>query len=124
MSDKKRVLIAEDEEFIAALYKLNLEQKGVEVTLVYNGRQVIDTLKTLKPDLLLLDLMMPEMDGFEVLERLQKNKPAKACPIIVLTNLSQQVDRAKCQEMGAKDFIVKSETSADDLWIKICPYLQ
>jgi len=124
MNDKKHILIVEDEEFIASLYKMNLEQKGVEVTTVYNGQQAIDTLKTITPDLMLLDLLMPEVDGFEVLERLKKNKQKISFPIIILTNLSQQIDKKKCEKMGAEDYIVKSELGTEELWSKLSPYLK
>ncbi len=65
---------------------------------------------------------MPEMDGFEVLEQLKKNH-IHAPVIVVLTNLSQNIDRQKCIELGVSDYIIKSETSAEDLWSKVKKYV-
>ena len=124
MTGLKHIFIVEDEEFIASLYKINLEQKGVKVSLAHNGQQAIDFLKTNTPDIMLLDLLMPEVDGFEVLEHLKKNKPKKSFPIIVLTNLSQQIDKEKCEELGAQGYIVKSDMGVEDLWAQITPYLK
>lgn len=117
----KKILLAEDEEFIANLYKLELEKHEMEVTLVDNGKLALEAFKKEKFDMLLLDLMMPEMDGFEVLEHLQKEKIH--IPIIVMTNLSQNVDQKKCEELGAKDYIIKADVDAPDVWEKVKKYL-
>lgn len=117
----KKILIAEDEAFIASLYKLNLEKQGVEVTIVGNGKLALDSIKKERFDMLLLDLMMPEMDGFEVLEYLKKNNIH--IPTIVLTHLSQNVDQKKCMDLGAKDYIIKADVDAPDVWEKMKKYL-
>lgn len=119
----RKILIAEDEEFIAKLYKFELEQhSGVEVTVVLNGRQAIEAVKKDKYHLVLLDLLMPDMDGFSVLAELKKNNVG--IPVtVVLTNLGQDVDRKKCRKLGAEDYLVKSDTGAGDLWEKVKKYV-
>ncbi len=119
----RNILIAEDEEFIAKLYKFELEQhEGVEVDVVPNGHQALDAIKKKNYHLVLLDLLMPDMDGFSVLAELKKNH-IRIPVTVVLTNLSQDVDRQKCRELGAEDYLVKSDTSAGDLWEKVKKYL-
>ena len=119
----RKILIAEDEAFIANLYKIELEQQaGVEVKVALNGKEALEMIKKEKFSLLLLDLLMPDMDGFEVLAALKKDH-IRIPVTVVLTNLSQDIDRKKCKELGAEDYIIKSETSADELWEKVKKYL-
>lgn len=116
-----KILIAEDEEFIANLYKVNLEKHGVEAEVAGDGQAAIDALDRERPDLLLLDLLMPDKDGFQVLEHIMSK--GYELPVVILTNLSQEIDKQKCQEMGAKDFFVKSDLSVEELWERISAYL-
>lgn len=113
----KKILIAEDELPIASALKLKLEHSGYSVTPVSNGEDAIRKLKDLKFDLLILDLMMPKLDGFGVLEQMKKN--GIKTPVIVATNLSQPEDEAKAKELGATDFFVKSNVPLSDLVTKI-----
>lgn len=119
---QKHILIAEDEEFIATLYKINLEKNGVTVTITHNGNEALAFLETHRPDLILLDILMPEMDGIGVLKEIQRK--GYHIPVIMLTNMSQDFDRVECQKLGALDFIVKSNTDINALWQKIQPYLR
>lgn len=112
-----KILIAEDEEFIASLYKLELERHGAEVKIVVNGQEALEAIAQEHFDALLLDLMMPVVDGFEVLEQLK----AKSInlPTLVLTNLSQVADQEKCAELGAKDYVIKADTDAPEVWAHV-----
>lgn len=112
-----KILIGEDENFIASLYKLELQRHGVEVTLAANGQEVLDAMEKETFDALLLDLIMPGVDGFEVLQRLQARK--SQVPVLVLTNLSQNADQDKCMKLGAKEYIVKVDIDAPDVWRKV-----
>ncbi len=109
----KKILIAEDEKPLSRALDLKLTNEGYEVTVAYNGVEAIEKLKTDKYDLLLLDLVMPELDGFGVLEEMKKNKIK--VPTIVLTNLSQDQDREKVIKLGAKDFFVKSDSPISNI---------
>lgn len=114
MSDtSKTILIAEDERAISKALQLKLTKLGYEVTAVFNGKQALDMLSSMEYDLVLLDLMMPEVDGFAVLEQLQKDK--KNQKVIVSSNLSQDSDFAKAKELGAIDYYVKSNTSISEV---------
>jgi CheY-like chemotaxis protein len=104
----KRVVVAEDEKPLAHALELKLTNEGYDVTLVRNGQECVDLVSQGGVDVLLLDLMMPVMDGFQVLEKLQsiEGRPTT----IVLSNLSQQEDENKALSLGAQKFFIKSNT--------------
>ena len=104
----KKILIAEDEKPMARALELKLNKSGYEAKAVYDGEQAIAELEANKYDLMLLDLMMPKLDGFGVLG-VMKEKKIKV-PVIVSTNLSQEGDIEKAKVLGAKDYFVKSDT--------------
>lgn len=110
MSQKQnlRILIAEDEVPIAKALKLKLEKSGFEVNIAKNGEEALSMLEEEKYDLMLLDLIMPVMDGFSVLKEIRKKE--NPIPIIVLSNLSQEEDLKKAEDLGAMDYFIKSDT--------------
>ncbi len=116
-----KILLAEDETFIASLYKLELERHGIEVKMVENGKQALRAMENEVFDLLLLDLIMPDIDGFEVLKQMHDKKIV--LPTIVLTNLSQNVDQQKCAEYGVKDYLIKADIDAPEVWNRVQKYL-
>ena len=105
---KKKILIVEDEEPMARALVLKLEKEGYEAKSVEDGSKALEVLDKEKFDLILLDLMMPKLDGFGVLEEIKKRNIK--VPVIVSSNLSQDSDFKKAKELGAKDFFVKSDT--------------
>lgn len=107
-NSKIKILIAEDDSFLAQMYSEKLETEGFKVVLATNGVEAIDRMKLEKPDLLLLDLLMPKKDGFEVLKEKIADKDIKNIPVIVLTNLSQNEDIKRCYDLGARDFMIKA----------------
>lgn len=104
----KKILIAEDEKPMSKALEIKLGREGYDVKAAYNGQEAIDYLKKEKFDLVLLDLIMPKKDGFEVLTEI-KNKKIKTS-VIVLSNLGQEEDMDRAKSLGAKDFFVKSDT--------------
>jgi len=104
----KKILIAEDEKPMAYALELKLNNSGYEAKAVFNGEEALEELTNNKYDLALIDLMMPKMDGFGVLEQL-KEKGIKI-PVIVSSNLSQEADIKKAKSLGAIDYFVKSDT--------------
>ncbi len=118
----RKILIAEDEMFIAKLYKEEMERHQVEATIVGNGKEAIEALGKEHFDLVLLDLLMPVMDGYHVLEYL-KEKGIRIPVVVVITNLDQDFTKGKCRGLGAEDFIVKSDNDAADVWEKVKMYL-
>lgn len=105
---KPHILIAEDERPVAKALELKLSHSGFDVTLAENGEDALKQLDNGQFDLLILDLMMPKLDGFGVLEELQKRN--NATPVIIASNLSQMEDIERAKKMGAKDYYVKSDT--------------
>jgi two-component system cell cycle response regulator CtrA len=108
MKTHKKILIIEDEKTLARALELKLTYSGFEVKAVFNGEEGITLLKKEVFDLILLDLIMPKMDGFTVLAKL-KIKKIKT-PVMILTNLSQENDVKRTKEFGVKDFLIKSNT--------------
>jgi two-component system KDP operon response regulator KdpE len=102
-SDRRRILVVDDEERMVRFIRMNLEQDGYQVTEALNGRQAIDKLRD-TPDLILLDVMMPDIDGFEVLETIRQ---VSNVPVIMLTAKGEEDDRVRGLELGADDYITK-----------------
>jgi two-component system, OmpR family, alkaline phosphatase synthesis response regulator PhoP len=119
----KKLLIAEDDVFLANAYKAKLTKTGFEVGIATDGEELLAMINTFTPDAILLDLMMPKMDGFSVLEKLRKMDQYKSIPIIVATNLGQKEDIDRAMAMGASGYIVKSNLSLSDLVEKINTFL-
>lgn len=108
-----KILIVEDEKPMAKALELKLKSVGYEPTVVHDGAQAIAHLETQPCDLVLLDLMMPNVDGFVVLEEMKTK--AIQVPTIVSTNLSQEQDKERVEALGAVDYFVKSNTSIGDV---------
>jgi two-component system alkaline phosphatase synthesis response regulator PhoP len=102
----KKILLVDDEPDIVEFLKYNLERENFEVLVSYNGKDAIKKL-TLQPDLIVLDIMMPEMDGFEVYEEIKKSEEFREIPIIFLTAKSGETDEIKGLDLGASDYIQK-----------------
>lgn len=110
-----KILIVEDDALMVNLYKKVFEREGFEVSLAQRGAEGISKAKEVLPDLVLLDIMMPEMDGFEVLSKLKADDVTKSIKVIVLTNLAGTGDEERALEMGALKYIVKSEHDPDEV---------
>jgi|SRR3989344_2257894 len=104
-----KVLIVEDDKILSNMYRVKFTNAGHQVALAENGEEGIAKMKAMHPDLVLMDLMMPVMDGFTAIMRIQEDPTLKTVPVIVLTNLSMSEDAKKAIEMGAKDYFVKSD---------------
>ena len=115
----KKIVLADDEQFISIAYKDGLTRAGFDVSVAHNGEEALALVKQVVPDLLLLDLIMPKLNGFEVLKALKADPALQQIPVIVLSNLSQHTDETEVRERGAIDFIVKSDISLQDLVARI-----
>src|SRR3990172_9914310 len=102
----RRILIVDDEQDILALLRYNLQREGYEVQAARNGRQALEEARGL-PDIILLDVMMPEMDGFEVARRLKQDSTTSRIPLLFLTARAGEIDEVVGLELGAEDYIVK-----------------
>jgi DNA-binding response OmpR family regulator len=116
---KKRILIAEDEAAYGKLLKITLEKEGYEVVLTLNGEDLLKAARAGESSLVLLDLVMPVVNGFAVLDKMKSDKKLKMIPIIALSNLGQEEDIEKAKKLGADDYIVKSDEAFYDVIRKI-----
>src|SRR3989304_10338883 len=96
--DRRRILIVDDEERMVRFIRMNLEHDGFQVTEAFNGKQAIQKIRDVNPDLILLDVMMPDIDGFEVLETVREFSNV---PVIMLTARGEEDDRVRGLELGA-----------------------
>ncbi|MCK4635819.1 MAG: response regulator [Candidatus Moranbacteria bacterium] len=123
-ASKKTILLVEDDIFIGDIFETKISISGFNVVKADNGKQAIEKLEEgLKPNLMLLDLRMPEMDGFTVLEKLNEKEEWKEIPVVVLTNFSGEDDIDRCMKMGAKDYLVKSFFTPAEVMEKVEKYI-
>lgn len=105
------LLVAEDDQFYANLYRTKLEKEGFGVVTAANGKETLELLRQHHPNLIILDLVMPEMDGFEVLKKIKEDNALRDVPVIILSNLGQQEDIERAQALGVFKYIIKSNVS-------------
>ena len=115
----KKILIIEDEEIILDLLKKKLAQEGFEISIAENGEEGLRIMKQVLPDLVLLDIVMPKMGGFEVMEEMRKDSELKRIPVIVVSNSGQPVEIDKARELGAKDWLIKTEFDPKEVIDKV-----
>lgn len=104
----KKVLIVEDDRFLASAYKLAFEGEKFQVELAYDGVEAMEKMAVFQPDCIILDLVMPRLDGFGVLEEMKKK--GSKIPVVIATNLGQEGEIEKAKALGADEYIIKSET--------------
>lgn len=115
MDAKKKILLVEDDEALAAVYKSRLDIEGFETKGVYNGEEALAAATAFKPDLILLDAMMPKISGFDVLDILRNTPETAQIKVIMLTALSQPKDKARAENLGVDDYLVKSQVVIGDV---------
>jgi OmpR family response regulator RpaB len=115
MTQSKRILLVEDDRFLRKAAEVRLRRAGYIVITAADGEEALATARTTKPDLVLLDVIMPRMQGFDVLRALREQPDLQTVPIIVFTNLSQDADRERALAHGASGYLVKANLSLDAL---------
>lgn len=115
MDTKKKILLVEDDTALAAVYKSRLDLEGFEVSEVHNGEDALSAAVAFKPDLILLDAMMPKISGFDVLDILRNTPETANIRIIMLTALSQPKDKERAESLGVDDYLVKSQVVIGDV---------
>ena len=110
-----KILIAEDDMMISEIYQKKFSEKGFEVFTAFSGDQVLGIVKKEKVDIILLDLLIPKMDGFQVTEKLRNGEYDPNIKIIISSNLSQKEDRDKVMALGADSFILKSQYTPSEM---------
>ena len=105
----KKILIIEDEEILLELIQKRLIQEGYQVNAARDGLEGLEKLREEKPDLILLDIVMPKMGGFEVMEEIKKDDNLKGIPIIIISNSGQPVELSRAKELGVVDWLIKTD---------------
>jgi DNA-binding response OmpR family regulator len=114
-----KILLVEDEKSLSDMYKTKFEKEGLSVVIASTGEGVAELAEKEKVDLVLLDIILPKVDGFVVLQQLKEGSPTKKIPVIVLTNLAQDEDVSKGKKLGADEYLVKSNLTPAQVVDKI-----
>lgn len=114
-----KILLAEDDLFFQNFYSRKLTEHGFQVEVAGDGNEALQKLMAVKPDLVLLDLIMPNKDGFEVLVEVSKHESLKGIPIIIFSTLGQNTDVEKAKTLGARDYVNKTFFDFDNLLAKV-----
>lgn len=119
----KKILLVEDDDALAAVYETRLDAEGFSVKRVANGEEALSTALAYKPDLILLDVMMPKVSGFDVLDILRNTPETTNMKIVMLTALSQDSDKERAESLGVDDYLVKSQVVIADVVERIKHHL-
>lgn len=114
-----RILIVEDDDFLRSLAVSKLEQEGFVMEIAANGEQGLTKALATPPDLMILDLMLPTMSGFDVLQKVRENESTKKLKVIVFSNLGEEVDIKRCLDLGVSEYLIKANFTLDELAEKI-----
>lgn len=115
METKRKILLVEDDEALAQVYRSRLEIEGFDIRWVGNGEEALSATIEYKPELILLDVMMPKISGFDVLDILRNTPETSNIRVIMLTALSQPKDKERAEAMGVDDYLVKSQVVIGDV---------
>ena len=115
----KKILIIEDEKTLRFLIVQTLIEEGFEVEEAIDGEEGIQKLKENKPDLILLDLLLPGIDGFEVLSRIKRDSDLESIPVIILSNLGQEEEIERGSRLGAIDYLIKAHFTLDEIAARV-----
>ena len=118
MNKKPVIVLVEDDDFISEMYALKFKD-GYDVHVARDGAEGLEMIKKVKPDLVLLDIILPQLDGFEVLERVKKEESVKDIPVILLTNLGQKQNIKKGLRLGAVDYVIKAHYTPSEVVEKV-----
>ena len=123
MEARKKILLVEDDEVLASVYRARLEMEDFEVMEVHDGEQALTAALKYRPDLMILDAMMPKISGFDVLDILRNTPETMNLQIIMLTALSQESDRERAEKLGVDEYLVKSQVMISDAIEKVREHL-
>ncbi|HEY4510560.1 MAG TPA: response regulator [Candidatus Paceibacterota bacterium] len=121
--DKKSILLVEDDKFLRNLSMKKLSKEGYEIIVATDGEEAVKIAETKTPNLILLDIILPGIDGYEVLRRIKGNVKLKNIPVILFTNLGQKEDMEMGRSLGAEDFLLKAHFTLDEVLMKIKKYI-
>ena len=110
-----KILIVEDDRAISRAMEFRLKQEGYQLDIAKDGEEALEKIEASKPDLILLDLILPKVNGFEVLKSVKSRKETESIDVVIFSNLSQKEDVQQARDYGAVEFCVKSDLSTDEL---------
>ena len=120
---QKIILLVEDDQFLSVLLKNRLVQEGFNVLLAVTGDEALKILETNKPNLILMDIILPAKSGFETMESIMADPKYGRVPVMIISNLGQDSDIARGKQLGAIEYFVKAQISIDEMVIKIKEFL-
>jgi len=120
----KKILLIEDEEILIDLLQKRLSREGYEISIAKDGDEGLRIMKELNPDLILLDIIMPKMGGFEVLEEIAKSPELKKIPVIIISNSGQPLELERAKKLGVKDWLIKTEFNPEEVIEKIAKQIE
>lgn len=115
----EKILIIEDEEVLLSLLQERLIQEGYQVDIAKDGQEGLEKIRKIKPDLILLDIIMPRMGGFEVMEEISKDKELKTIPVIIVSNSGQPVELERAKKLGVRDWLIKTDFDPQEVIDKV-----
>ena len=115
----KKILLVEDEKIMINLLEKKLSQEGYSVTVAENGEEGLKEMGKERPDLVLLDIIMPKMGGFEVMEEMGKDSELKKIPVVIISNSGQPIELGRARELGARDWLIKTEFDPQEVLNKV-----
>lgn len=115
----KKILLVEDEELVIRILEKKLSEEGYEVLLARNGKEGLEVMRKEKPDLVLMDIVMPKMNGLETMEAMNNDPELKEFPVIVISNSGEPVEIERVKELGAKDWLIKTEFDPQEIIEKV-----
>lgn len=111
----KKILLVEDDPMIVEMYKMRFEEEGFEVLVTDRGSEALEIASQQRPIAVLLDVILPEIDGFSILQNLKSSPDTRDIPVMLLTNLGQESDQEKGRQLGVADYFVKSQHTPADI---------
>lgn len=115
----KKILVVDDDPFILDMYVMKFKEQGFQVETATDGKMALEKIQTVKPDILLLDVVMPTMDGFDVIKKIRENQTPRMYKILFLTNFGQKEDVERGMQLGADGYIIKAHFTPSEVTAKV-----
>ncbi len=124
MLGTKKILIVEDDHYLLKAYRIKMEKSGFDVVTAVDGLEGLKLAKKEKPDLIVLDLLLPKIDGFEFLKKIKSDEELKNIPVITISVLGQKTDQERAIALGAEEYFIKTDYKLEEIIGKIKEYLK
>jgi DNA-binding response OmpR family regulator len=121
---KAKILLIEDDSFLLNMYSTKFEIEGYDISIAEDGAKGIELARDIVPDIILLDIMMPKMDGFEVLKELKADSATAEIPVVILTNINQRDDVERGMSLGAVDYFIKAHFIPSEIVKKVEKFIK